>query len=158
MMVARTGRRAARANPSRQARTSTSEFDHAVAVIAAGDGVLAVAVDDEVGVLDDLPGDLDQQRQGEPQLERPAAPDEPENPVQTKAVDDVGQGVPVGDVLGVLRARHVAVPELDIAALAPRRPAHQQHRDRQQRQQPRADQQPGPGGDAVDPRQRVSEA
>ena len=43
---------------------------------------------------------------------------QPEQQVEQEAVDDVGESVPVGEVLGILRAHGDAVPELHIAAFA----------------------------------------
>ena len=40
-------------------------------------------------------------------------------------MDDVGSGVPVGKMLGIFRAQHDAMPELDSASGANRRAAHQ---------------------------------
>jgi hypothetical protein len=44
-------------------------------------------------------------------------------------VDDVGEGVPVRDVLGVFRTHDNAMPKLDGAAFANRLTAHEQQDD-----------------------------
>ena len=50
--------------------------DDAVAVVIERNGRIAVPVDDEIGVLDDLPEHLDRRRQRQAQRERPARCDE----------------------------------------------------------------------------------
>jgi hypothetical protein len=84
-------------------------------------------IDDEIGVLDHLPRRFDGDGQDEPrgEGERQKARNEPEPPVEQKAVNQVGGRVPVDQVLGVLRAHDVEMPELEIAAFADERMAHQ---------------------------------
>jgi hypothetical protein len=50
-------------------------------------------------------------------------------------VDDVGKGVPVGDVLGIFGAHHHSMPELDVAALADGLAAHEQEHNCKEHQQ-----------------------
>ena len=57
---------------------------------------------------------------------------QPQQPIEDEAVDDVGGRVPVGDVLGVLRAHHHAMPELHIAAFADGLAAHGEQNGRLQ--------------------------
>ena len=59
----------------------------------------AVTLNDEGSVLEDLPGDLECQREHQPQPDRPARPDEPKGQIEGKAVNDVRKGVPVDEVL-----------------------------------------------------------
>src|SRR5690606_12145766 len=79
-------------------------------------------------VLEDPPSRLEDRRQYEPQPRAPAeaGTDQPEQPVEREAVNDVREGVPVGDVLRVLRTRDDAVPHLDVAALADGYAAHRE--------------------------------
>ncbi len=81
-------------------------------------------------ILGDLPGALDddgeQQRGAEGDRQAGDTADQPEQPVEQEAVDDVGEGVPVGDVLGVLGGEHLSLPELHIAAFADRLAAQRQ--------------------------------
>jgi hypothetical protein len=49
-------------------------------------------------------------------------------------VNDVGESVPVGDVLRILGAEYDAVPQFDIAALADRLSAHGKEDDRSRRE------------------------
>ena len=55
---------------------------------------------------------------------RQLAQHEPQKSIKKKTVNDVREGVLVGDVLGILRALHHAVPELDITTGADRHPPH----------------------------------
>ena len=59
--------------------------------------------------------------------------DEPEQPVEDKAVDDVRGRIPVGEVLRILRAHRHAVPELHVAACADRRAPHEEQDQRGER-------------------------
>ena len=49
----------------------------AVAIVVERNRGLAVAVDDEIGVLEYLPAGLDRSGEGKPQAQRPVAGDEP---------------------------------------------------------------------------------
>ncbi len=68
-----------------------------VAKIAEGDGGLAVSVDDERRIFEQLPATFDEERDQEPILTRKLllesrwqlAPDEPQKPVKEYAVDDM---------------------------------------------------------------------
>ena len=123
---------------------SDHRVDHAVAVVVERDRRLTVPVDDEVGVLEDLPSPFDGDGQDEPEPERPAASNEPQESVEGEAVDDVRERVPVGQVLRVLRAVHDAVPQLDVTALADRDAAHGQQDGRGQGNEPARHQQVTP--------------
>src|SRR5205823_2084950 len=84
---------------------------------------------DEICVLEYLPTAFDKERETQPQAQGPVPPYEPEQAVEDKAVNDMRKGVPVGEVLRVLRTHHHAVPELDITAFADRHAAHRKKRD-----------------------------
>ena len=77
---------------------------------------------------------------------RAARKDQPQQRIEQEAVDDVREGVPVGNLLRILRALHDAVPELDVAALADRRAAHRVEDGGLQHDQPDRDEDPGPRG------------
>ena len=125
--VSQTGRPARDKEAEHHEQNVAHRVDDAVAVIIERDRQLAIMIDDEVGVLDHLPGRLDGDGEHEPQAERHRheTRDEPQQPIEDEAVDDVRGRVPVEDVLGVLRALHVEMPELDVAAFADERMAHQ---------------------------------
>ena len=63
---------------------------------------------------------------GKPQQDRCARRHQPGQQVKTKAVDDVGERIPIQDVLRVFRTLHDALPQLDGAAGAHRDAAHRQ--------------------------------
>jgi len=60
--------------------------------------------------------DGDRQDQLRADRHRHPARQKPQREIEDEAVDDVGRRVPVGDVLGVLRAHHQAVPQFDVTA------------------------------------------
>ena len=109
---------------------SETELMHAVAVVVERDRGFAIPIDDERRVLEDLPAAFDEERCQQPHADRPAPRDEPQRAVESEAVNDVRERVPVGQVLRVLRAEHDAVPQLDVAALADRHSAHPEQHSR----------------------------
>jgi hypothetical protein len=99
-------------------------IDDAVAVIVERDRAGAVALDNQRAVLEKLPAALDDDRKCQPEPDRRAREQSPRQRVEQEAVDEVRECVPVGNMLGILRTLHDAVPQLDIAAFADRRSAH----------------------------------
>ena len=58
---------------------------------------------------------FDDDRERQPHAERRSRGNRKrDSGVEQEAVDDVREGVPVGDVLGIFRALHDAVPELHV--------------------------------------------
>src|SRR4029453_12398185 len=98
--------------------------DDTVAVVIERDRRVAATVDDEVGVLDDLPRGLDEHRQDKPGGNTPPTADQPKQQVEGKPMNDVGERVPIRQVLRILGALHEAVPQLDASALADRHASH----------------------------------
>ena len=88
----------------------------------------AIPVDDQRRVLEDLPRRFEHHREQQPKTQRPskAPTDRPEQQVESEAVNDVGKGVPVGEMLRILGAEDNAVPRLDVAALADWHAPHRQ--------------------------------
>ena len=79
----------------------------------------------------DLPRRFDDRCGDQTNTDGKAAGDEPQQAVEDEAVDDVRGRIPVGEMLRILRADHHPLPELDGAALADRRAAHEeQHKCR----------------------------
>ena len=95
--------------PDRETRRDQKARDHgedvadriedAVAVVVERNRHLAIAIDHHVGVLEDLPRRFEHHRQQQPRADGPAPAHQPEQAVESKAVNDVREGVPVGDVL-----------------------------------------------------------
>jgi len=78
----------------------------AVAVVAGSERLAAVTLDDHRRVFENLPGTFS--KHGEEEAERQvrftlALGEEAEEKIKSQAVDDVGEGVGVGDLLGELR-------------------------------------------------------
>ena len=107
----------------------TDRVDNAVAAVAEGDGRHAIVIDDEVGVLEDLPGHRERRRQRQPRRQQPGSVRSEPGQVEPETVQDVREGVPIGEVLRVPRAPHDAVPDLYIAAGAPRLASHREEHD-----------------------------
>ena len=119
-------------------------IDDGVAKIIQRDGAGAVAVDDPVGIFNQLPATFDQHRDDQPALPGEARKNQKRRAVKQEAMQHVRQRVPVGDVLRILRALHGAVPEFDITAGADRQPSHRKQDRGLQRKNAGGDQQPVP--------------
>jgi hypothetical protein len=95
-------------------------IEDAVAVVAGGQGGAAIALDDHRGVFENLPGTFGEhgEEEAEGQGEFSAAlGEEAEDGVENQAVDEVGEGIGVGDLLGELRGGDGG-PEEDAVGLA----------------------------------------
>ena len=110
-------------------RDITHRVDDTVTVVIQRDRGFAVTIDDEIRILENFPGTFDCDGETEAQGERPFLSNEPEQAIEKEAVDDVGRGVPVAEVLGVFRTHHHAMPKFDIAAFADGFTPHGQKND-----------------------------
>src|SRR6185503_3977254 len=88
------------------------------AVVVERDRDGSVPLDDERRILEHFPRSLDEHREHETRALRQTPRGQPQQYVEGDAVDHVREGVPVGEMLRVLRAEDDSVPELDVAALA----------------------------------------
>ena len=95
-----------------------------VAAVMQRDRLGAVTVDDEVCVLDNLPGHLDGDGHKQPRAERFARKQEPQHEIEDESMQDVRERVPVEQLLRVFRTAHVPDPEADRVAGADRRAPH----------------------------------
>src|SRR5262245_14557988 len=98
--------------------------EDAVAIVVEGNGSFAIAVDNEIAVLDELPGSFEADSQCKSRSDRSSRRNQPEQEVEKEAVNNVREGVPVADVLRVFRTLHDPVPKLDGAAFANPDSAH----------------------------------
>ena len=100
---------AASANPRHAKEDVAHGIEHAVAVVIQRGRFRAVAVDDERGVFQHLPRGFEPNGEEQAEAERPFAPPrQPGQPVQNQSLDNVGERIPIRDLLGILRAVHRA--------------------------------------------------
>ncbi len=78
----------------------------------------AITIDDEIGVLEDFPGTLDAGGQCKLCGKTPARTNEVHQPIEDEAMHNVGEGVPVGNVLRIFGTVDDAMPELDTSTFA----------------------------------------
>src|SRR3954451_18449838 len=105
----------------------------------------AVALDDPVGVLNQLPTALDQHGSYQTGLPGPARQQQPGPRIKQETMDEVRESVPVSDVLRIFRALYHTMPEFDVTACADRQPAHRIQNRCLQRQQSGGHGDPMPG-------------
>ncbi|KKU03869.1 MAG: hypothetical protein UX06_C0032G0009 [Candidatus Giovannonibacteria bacterium GW2011_GWA2_45_21] len=98
---------------------------------ATRNGDFSVAVYDKIRVFKYLPRSFHKKRQEKSEPDGPSSSDEPQKPVKRESVDHMGKRVPVGNMLGVFRAKCYAVPEFYIPALANENLPHQVERERE---------------------------
>jgi len=93
-------------------------IDNAVARITLRERLLAVMRNDLRRILQDLPAHFYSEREQESPHERHARKEKPQHPVENKSVDDVREGVPIAEVLGIARAQYHPLPCLHVPARA----------------------------------------
>ena len=130
--LAQTRRRAASRNPVAHMTMSLSEFSMLSPDIALRNRHGPVAVDDERGVLQDLPDAFEHDRDEEPRAHREAPRHEPEQPVEQEPVQDVRERIRIEHALRLLAAPDVGFQPAEPAVRAQGQPAHP-HFDRGRR-------------------------
>ncbi len=98
----------------------------AVADVPQGDGHRPIAIDDERGVLEDLPSGFEHHRDEEPRAERQPARDEPDQAIEQEAVQDVGGRVGVQHALRLTAAPDVGFQPAEPPVRSEGQPAHPQ--------------------------------
>lgn len=99
--VAQMGRRDA-TQTRHHCENVADRIQYAVAIVVERDRRLAIAVDDEVGVLENFPGAFHHGRRRKSGREGPARRNEVREAIENEAMDDVRGRVPVTDVLGIV--------------------------------------------------------
>ncbi|QTK80335.1 hypothetical protein AT6N2_C2777 [Agrobacterium tumefaciens] len=96
----------------------------------------SVAIDDDGRIFQNFPSGLHQNRKGKPHGKRLVTEQQPREPIEQEAVNDMRRRVPVSDVLRVARRVHARFEQLHITAFADRNATHGVENDDLQEKQP----------------------